>query len=195
MQHMFQLWRKNLVLLPSNPSISILHIDATLDGKDSLVIHPTGSEKSLCFQYQGISITLTISLMQDQVHKLTEIGIPSVYLGSAQMDKRLEACALMPESEQLLISVTPEWVTKHDNQVKLQALAKAGKLSLFAIDEAHLFTERRDFRSVYQNLRELKLTFPSIPIMAQAATASTSVKDDIKLLVRYPTVENVPLID
>ena len=92
-------------------------IDATLDGKDSLVTHPTGSGKGLCFQYppvyhnkNWIIITPTISLMQDQVHKLTEIGIPSVYLGSAQMDKRLEASALMPESEQLLIFVTPEWV-------------------------------------------------------------------------------------
>ena len=76
------------------------------------------------------------------------------------MDKRLEPCALMPESEQLLIFVSPEWVTKHDNQVKLQALAKAGKLSLFVIDATHLFTEWRDFRNVYQNLRELKVNFP-----------------------------------
>ena len=50
----------------------------------------------------------------------------------------------MPDSKQLLIFVTPEFVTKPANQSQLQTLARAGKLSLFAIDEAHLFTEWRD---------------------------------------------------
>lgn len=69
-------------------------IDATLQGKDTLVIYPTGSGKSLCFQFppvhenkKGLIITPTISLMQDQVDKLYGMGIPSVYLGSAQFDK------------------------------------------------------------------------------------------------------------
>ena len=82
--------------------------------------------------YQAIIITPTISLMQDQVHKL---GIPSVFLGSAQLDKSVEFQSLMPDSKQLLIFVTPEFVTKPANQSQLQALARAGKLSLFAIDE------------------------------------------------------------
>ena len=71
-------------------------IDATLQGKDTLVIYPTGSGKSLCFQFppvyenkKRIIITPTVSLMQDQVQKLNGIGIPSVYLGSAQFDKNM----------------------------------------------------------------------------------------------------------
>ena len=73
-------------------------ISATLDRRDTLVIHPTGSGKSLCFQFppvyqnkKAIVVTPTISLMQDQVHALNSKGIPCVLVGSAQVDK--QACA------------------------------------------------------------------------------------------------------
>ena len=76
----------------------------------------------ICFQFppvyenkKAIIIAPTISLMQDQVHKLTELGIPSVFLGSAQLGKSLEVQALMPDSKQLIVFVTPEWVTKAAN--------------------------------------------------------------------------------
>ena len=65
-------------------------ISALLSGKDCLVVHPTGSGKSLCFQFppvfenkKAIVVTPTISLMQDQVANLEEKGIKAVYLGSA----------------------------------------------------------------------------------------------------------------
>ena len=65
-------------------------IDQIVQKQDTLVIYPTGSGKSLCFQFppvyenkKGIIITPTISLMQDQVHKLNQLGICSVYLGSS----------------------------------------------------------------------------------------------------------------
>ena len=42
------------------------------------------------------------------MHKLTELGIPSIFLGPAQLDKSREAEALMPDNEHLIIFVTPE---------------------------------------------------------------------------------------
>ena len=61
--------------------------------RNTLVIYPTGSGKSLCFQFppvyenkKAVVITPTISLMQDQVYKLNQLGIPSVFLGSAEFD-------------------------------------------------------------------------------------------------------------
>ena len=90
-------------------------IEAMLAGKDTLVLYPTGSGKSLCFQFppvylgkKAIIVTPTISLMQDQVQKLNSLGIQSVYLGSAQFDKQAESRALDPMSEETLIFVTPE---------------------------------------------------------------------------------------
>ena len=75
--------------------------------------------------------------MQDQVHKLNSTGISSVLLGSAQLDKRIENCALRPDSKDQIIFVTPEWIAKPDNQRVLHSLNRHGKLSLIAIDEAH----------------------------------------------------------
>ena len=66
-------------------------IDATLDGKDTLIIQLTGQEKSLCYQipalYTGkttLVIMPTISLMQDQTHELNVKEIEAIFLGSAQ---------------------------------------------------------------------------------------------------------------
>jgi len=47
---------------------------------------------------KAVIIAPTISLMQDQVYKLNKLGIPSVFLGSEQIDKSVEAEALMPEA-------------------------------------------------------------------------------------------------
>ena len=128
-------------------------IDATLEGRDTLVIHPTGSGKSLCFQFppvfqekKAFIITPTISLMQDQVHGLQQKGINCTFLGSAQPDKQAECKALDPNSDISIIFVTPEWISKPDNVSRVQSLATEGKLPLLAIDEAHLVSEWSDFR-------------------------------------------------
>ena len=78
---------------------------------------------------KAVIITPTISLMQDQVHKLNSSGIPSVYLGSAQMDKSVENRALQPDSKEMLIFVTPEWMAKPTSLLKLQSLVRSDKLS------------------------------------------------------------------
>ena len=50
-------------------------IDNTLSGKDSIIVQPTGSGKSLCYQFppvyqnnKAIVVSPTISLMHDQVN-------------------------------------------------------------------------------------------------------------------------------
>ena len=79
------------------------------------MIHPTGSGKSLCFQFppvfqekKAFVITPTISLMQDQVHGLLQKGISSTFLGSAQLDKQAEHHTLDPDSDIRIIFITPE---------------------------------------------------------------------------------------
>ena len=167
-------------------------IHATLQGKDTLVMQPTGSGKSLCFLFppvhenkKAVVITPTISLMQDQVEKLNGIGINAVFLGSAQLDKHAETRALELGGRTSVVFVTPEWMAKPANQAKLQTLVRANQLSLIAIDEAHLFTEWSRFRSAFTDLKNLKYNFP---IMALTATANLVVEDEIKLLLRHPVV-------
>lgn len=81
-------------------------IKAVLNGKDTLVIHPTGSGKSLCFLFppvykeqKAIIITPTISLMQDQAQKLMAMDIYATYVGSAQFDKEVKLTSLEPNSD------------------------------------------------------------------------------------------------
>ena len=93
-------------------------------------------------------------------------------MGSAQLDKEAESNALDPNSDVRVIFVTPEWIAKSDKLIKVQALASAGKLSLIAIDEAHLVSEWADFRKAYQDLESLHSSFRNTPIMALTATAT-----------------------
>ena len=163
--------------------------------RDTLVIYPTGSGKSLCFQFppvyenkKAVVITPTISLMQDQVYKLNQLGIPSVFLGSAQFDRYAEMSAFDSESPAIIIFVTPEWVSKPSNLMKVQNAAQNNNISLIAIDEAHLCSEWRDFRSAYKDLKILKCDFPSTPIMALTATAMPDTLEDITDILRNPKV-------
>ena len=168
-------------------------IEATLDCSDTLVVQPTGSGKSLCFQFppvhqnqKSVVITPTIRLMQDQVNELERKEINSVYLGSAQLDKQAEMNAMDVNGKEKVIFVTPEWIAKVQNQAKLQVLAMADKLSLIAVDEAHLVSDWSDFRKAYSELEKLKIMFPDVPIMALTATATPDVEGDIKTLLRNP---------
>ena len=90
-------------------------IDAVLNKRDSLVIQPIGSGKSLCYQFPAVytkQVTLvimpTISLMQDQIRELEKFGISVIYFGSAQMDPNSESKALCAESNTLVVFVSPE---------------------------------------------------------------------------------------
>ena len=99
-------------------------INAVLEKRDSLVIQPTGSGKSLCFQFPAVYtktvtlvITPTISLMQDQTNELEKRGIPATYLGSAQLDPNAESEALSADSNNLLLFVSPEWLFGSDEKI------------------------------------------------------------------------------
>ena len=57
-------------------------IRAALDGRDALVVLPTGGGKSLCYQApallrDGLTVVVSplISLMQDQIDALHELGV------------------------------------------------------------------------------------------------------------------------
>ena len=79
-------------------------IDAVIEKRDTLVVQPTGSGKSLCFQFPAVYtrklslvVSPTISLMQDQTLQLQARGISAMYLGSAQMDPQAESKVFSPD--------------------------------------------------------------------------------------------------
>ena len=128
-------------------------IDTVLNGKDALVVQPTGSGKSICYQLPPFAIkkvtsviTPTIGLMIDQVTKAKEKGIRGTFLGSGQKD--LTTTSKIAEGEYDLVYVTPEklFTTNGSLQPPFSQLARQQKVGLIAVDEAHLILSWKTFR-------------------------------------------------
>ena len=160
-----------------------------LTGRHSLVVMPTGSGKSLCYQLPALDqggLTLVVSpliaLMKDQVDGLRANGIAADFLNSsldhataAAVERRARA------GEIRLLYVAPERVSMPGFRRFLSTL----DLRLIAIDEAHCISEwGHDFRPDYRALSELRTQFPDTPVMALTATATQRVRQDIVAQLR-----------
>ena len=67
----------------------------------------------------------------------------------------------------------------------LQSLYTRGMLAQFVVDEAHCISQwGHDFRPDYKRLNELRVKFPSVPVMAVTATATPRVQADVVLQLR-----------
>ena len=128
-------------------------IGSAIEGKDSLIVQPTGTGKSLCFcipplysKKTAIVVSPTISLMTDQVLKLEKKGIPATLLGSAQKE---DVTMKVEEGEFRLVFTTPEsFIDKVTGEPRplFIRMATEGKLCLLAVDEAHLIDSWKLFR-------------------------------------------------
>ncbi|MCC7244617.1 MAG: DNA helicase RecQ [Saprospiraceae bacterium] len=170
-------------------------IQQIYDGRDTLVLMPTGCGKSICFQIpavtlDGVAIVISplIALMKDQVEGLSANGVPAAFINSSinyDQQRRVED-ALMQGHIKLLY-VSPEKAVSQG----FQPLLKSLKISLFAIDEAHCISSwGHDFRPEYTQLKFLKNQFPNIPLVALTATADKLTRKDIvsQLGMRDPSI-------
>lgn len=159
-------------------------IGEILQGKDVLVLMPTGGGKSICYQVPamvlpGISIVVSplIALMKDQVESLLNNGVPAAFLNSSQSAQQQNAieeeCS---QGDIKLLYISPEKLLSPN----LQGFLKKLHVNLFAIDEAHCISGwGHDFRPEYTQLRFLKDNFPGIPLVALTATADKLIRQDI----------------
>jgi RecQ family ATP-dependent DNA helicase len=159
-------------------------VQAALEGRDSLVVMPTGAGKSLCYQLpaltgQGLVVVVSplIALMADQWRSLRAGGVQASMLASGMPeghnDKALRDIAA---GRAQLVLASPE---RFLSQSFKQALAKR-RIGLFVVDEAHCVAEwGHDFRPDYLRLYGVigKLARP--PIMALTATATPRVVKEI----------------
>ena len=159
-------------------------IDNIMQGKDALVLMPTGGGKSLCYQLPatllpGITIVVSplIALMKDQVDNLTHQGISAAFINSSLDQQTIhDIFAKLSRGEIKLLYVAPERLTSH---YFLQGLSELS-ISMFAIDEAHCISQwGHDFRPAYTKLHNLKQYFPHIPVIALTATADVTTRKDI----------------
>lgn len=159
-------------------------IQNLLQGRDSLVLMPTGGGKSICYQLPatllpGITIVVSplIALMKDQVDSLTRQGIAAAFINSSLDSESINTIfQRLAEGKVKLLYIAPE---RLKNYHFIQSLVNI-QISLFAIDEAHCISQwGHDFRPAYTQLHTLKQNFPSVPIMALTATADVTTRKDI----------------
>ncbi len=158
-------------------------IAATLSGRDTVVLMPTGGGKSVCYQIPALSmpgcaivVSPLIALMNDQVGALRANGIPAAAIHS-NLDEH-ENRKIMDEASEgrlKIIYISPERMI-----TDIDVIARGVKVSMVAIDEAHCISQwGHDFRTVYTSLNIIKEKFPGIPVMALTATADRLTRADI----------------
>ena len=170
---------------------------AVLDGRDSLVVMPTGGGKSLCYQAPAalagpgkttVVISPLIALMKDQVDGLRACGVAAAQLDSSlsSVERSTYELDLHQGAIQLLF-VSPERLVGTDLYRILQHIG----VKTFAIDEAHCISHwGHDFRPEYRQMNRLRDFFPDASVHAYTATATRQVRDDIiaQLALRDPAV-------
>ncbi|HEX5938794.1 MAG TPA: RecQ family ATP-dependent DNA helicase [Dehalococcoidia bacterium] len=170
-------------------------ITASLEGRDSLVVMPTGGGKSLCYQVPplltgGLTVVVSplISLMKDQVDGLLLNGYPAAALNSSLLpEEQQETERRVLAGEIKLIFTSPERLSMG----RMQALLQRAGVESFAIDEAHCISQwGHDFRPEYRQLANLREQLPRASIHAYTATATSRVRDDIveQLRLRSPQI-------
>jgi ATP-dependent DNA helicase RecQ len=160
-------------------------VRAALEGRDSLVVMPTGGGKSLCYQLPGIAspdltvvVSPLIALMADQHRRLLLGGHPSAMFASGMPDDALGAARQAVRGGQArIVFCSPE---RFVSQSFMGALANR-TIDLFVVDEAHCVSEwGHDFRPDYLRLRGVIDKLGSPPVMACTATATEQVAEEIR---------------
>jgi len=166
-------------------------IASALAGRDTLTIMPTGSGKSLCYQlpallWPGLTVVVSplISLMQDQVEQLRQLGIPAATLNSSlPFPAYTQTVSDIRAGRVKLLYVAPETLLRPETLLLLAETA----VSCLTIDEAHCISEwGHDFRPEYRQLIQARQRLPRAVCMAVTATATERVRQDIKEALNIP---------
>ncbi|MEU3349412.1 DNA helicase RecQ [Streptomyces sp. NPDC006700] len=166
-------------------------VEHVVAGGDAVVLMPTGGGKSLCYQLPslvrpgtGVVVSPLIALMQDQVDALRALGVRAGFMNSTlDFDERRVVEAEFLAGELDLLYLAPE-------RLRLDAtldLLSRGKISVFAIDEAHCVSQwGHDFRPDYLALSLLGERWPDVPRIALTATATHATHQEITQRLNMP---------
>jgi ATP-dependent DNA helicase RecQ len=159
-------------------------IRAILEGRDAVVVMPTGSGKSLCYQLPAmmlggatVVVSPLIALMKDQVDALRERGLPATFINSSiDPDEQRARIDALRRGQFKLVYVAPE----RFRSFRFVEALKSVRIALFAVDEAHcVSTWGHDFRPDYLQLKNVIQTLGGPQALALTATATPYVRSDI----------------
>ncbi|MDF1701121.1 MAG: RecQ family ATP-dependent DNA helicase [Planctomycetota bacterium] len=168
-------------------------VEQVMAGGDALVVMPTGSGKSLCYQLPALAMpgegtTLVfsplIALMEDQVAALKAKGVRAEYINSTlRRAERERRYAKVAEGAYELIYATPERMLKEEFVAALDArpggIEKA--IKLLAVDETHCITKwGHDLRPAYRHVGRFRRQLGCPPTIALTATATRPVRADVR---------------
>ena len=168
-------------------------VQAALEGRDSLVVMPTGGGKSLCYQLPALAgedlvvvVSPLIALMSDQWRRLREAGVAASMLASGMEEgHNAQALGEIAGGETRLVLAAPE---RFASRAFREALARR-RISLFVVDEAHCVAEwghdfRPDYLRLHSAIASLTRGYEETdrrrpPVMAATATATPRVAQEI----------------
>ncbi|HEY4276635.1 MAG TPA: ATP-dependent DNA helicase RecQ [Conexibacter sp.] len=160
-------------------------VAAALEGRDALVVMPTGAGKSLCYQLPALArgdltivVSPLVSLMQDQVEGLQKVAGDAVGLLNSQRTaaQNRDVLARALDGRLRLLYVAPERFASPGFVAQMQQ----ARIGLFVVDEAHCVSQwGHDFRPDYFRLADAARYLRACAIMALTATATPQVADDV----------------
>ncbi len=159
-------------------------IESILEGRDTLVVMPTGGGKSLCYQapaiFKGgmtIVVSPLIALMKDQVDSLKQVGVNAIRIDSTlTASEKRDAAQNIRSGLVRMLFVSPERLVNED----FVRFLDGNDVHTIAIDEAHCVSQwGHDFRPEYRQLSSLRTLFPKAAMHGFTATATEKVRLDI----------------
>lgn len=162
-------------------------IDRVTRGQHALLIAPTGSGKSLCYQIPALAtekpndlvlvLSPLVALMQDQVDSLLKRGIEACFVNSSlSRQERVSRYDEIGDGRYRIVYVTPERFRKPEF---LDVIGRRN-VSLLAVDEAHCVSEwGHDFRPDYTRLADIRHQLGDPPTLGLTATATRDCQADI----------------
>ncbi|MBM7094695.1 ATP-dependent DNA helicase RecQ [Bacillus sp. H-16] len=158
-------------------------IKDVLKGTDVLAVLPTGTGKTLCYQFpsrylKGMTIVVSplLSLMEDQVHQLKARGEKGAVALNSHVNKDERERIVKTFNDRTLLYVSPEMLQSNWLMYHL----KKHRVGLFVVDEAHCISQwGHEFRTDYLKLAAIRESLGQPGCLALTATATPAVQKDI----------------